>query len=109
MSLNTPINALLALAVLQMLAGCATARADPAEERAGKSAPAPARSLEVVIAQPGVESRLRRGQVLAFELYGNASTGYGWEVIEDGSPVLVPVKGPPAAKPTIPPMPGSGS
>ena len=63
---------------------------------------------EVISAQPG-ETRLRTGQVLAIELDSNASTGYGWEIVEDGSPQLEPAPVPASALPqeTTPPMLGA--
>ncbi|MEP6908214.1 MAG: protease inhibitor I42 family protein [Pseudoxanthomonas sp.] len=62
---------------------------------------------EVVSVQAG-ETRLRIGQSLAIELDSNASTGYGWELIDDGSPQLVPAPVPVSAEVLPPPMPGAG-
>ncbi len=62
-----------------------------------------------VNAQAGVENRLKQGQILAIELPSNASTGYGWEILEDGSPQLRPAPVPTTGNaPATPPMPGAG-
>lgn len=42
---------------------------------------------------------MKVGQVLAIERSGNASTGYQWQWVEDGSPVLARIAPPPAAVP----------
>ena len=54
---------------------------------------------------------MRVGQVLEIALMANASTGYQWEFISDGAPVLVRTTGPATPPPmdTPPPMPGSPS
>ena len=106
MSLNPRVGTLAFLACAQAFAGCASEKADPL----GSVAPAAVREADatVVVARMGAETRLRIGQVMAFELYGNASTGYGWEVVEDGSPVLVPAEVPPETSPARPPMLGAG-
>lgn len=62
---------------------------------------------EVISAQPG-ETRLRTGQVLAIELDSNASTGYGWDLIDDGSPQLRPAPVPATTDMLPTPMPGAG-
>ncbi len=50
------------------------------------------------------------GGFLDLALPANASTGYGWELIETGAPVLRRVDPPPVAEaaPASPPMPGAG-
>lgn len=56
---------------------------------------------------------LKVGQLLEIELQGNASTGYQWQVVEDGSPVLKPATPPNLAatsdKPAEPMMVGAPS
>lgn len=111
MSSKARIVALFALAALQAAAQGTTAQADAAAASADGPASGASHAIEVVTARPGIETRLRRGQVLGFALYGNASTGYRWTVVKDGSPVLAQVKAgaSPVAPPKTPPMPGSGS
>ena len=106
MSLNTRITLLVGFVCAAALAACATEGPDQAENEGAASATAQA---DVVQAQPG-ETMLRLGQVLAIELDSNASTGYGWEIVEDGSPQLEPAPVPASALPqeTTPPMPGAG-
>ena len=106
MSLNTRITLLVGLACAAALAACATEGADPSKSGGAASTTAQA---DVVQVQPG-ETVLRLGQVLAIELDSNASTGYGWEIVEDGSPQLEPAPVPASALPqeTTPPMPGAG-
>lgn len=70
-----------------MMAGCAaTGPAPPA----GATAPA------VVEASPGGETRLAVGQRLQIAEQANPSTGYGWEFVEDGAPLLREVEAPAA-------------
>ena len=106
MSLNTRITLLVGFACAAALAACATEGADPSKSGGAASTTAQA---DVVQVQPG-ETVLRLGQVLAIELDSNASTGYGWEIVEDGSPQLEPAPVPASALPqeTTPPMPGAG-
>jgi predicted secreted protein len=56
---------------------------------------------------------LKVGQVLEIELQGNASTGYQWQLVEDGSPVVTPATPPTSAatsdKPAEPVMVGAPS
>lgn len=92
MSFHPPLGALALLACAQAFPGCAAEKAEPT----------------VVVARIGAETRLRTGQVMAFELYANASTGYGWEVVEDGSPVLAPANTSPAPPPPRPMLGGGG-
>ena len=87
------------------LPGCATesgdkAKADETSENASDSL--------VIDAHAGGETRLRRGQLLAIALDSNASTGYAWEIVEDGGPVLEPARVPASTAPAPPPMPGAG-
>jgi predicted secreted protein len=98
-------HAIVLLACAMVLPGCATESGDKAETD-GPSANA-SDSL-VIDAQAGGETRLRRGQLLAIELDSNASTGYAWEIVEDGSPVLEPAPVPASTAPAPPPMPGAG-
>lgn len=53
-------------------------------------AAAPDGNAQQAIVRPveGGVSELRVGQVLEVELIGNASTGYEWQLVEDGSPVI---------------------
>ena len=105
MSLNTRITLLVGLACAAALAACATEGTDPSKSDGAASTTAQA---DVVQVQPG-ETVLRLGQVLAIELDSNASTGYGWEIVEDGSPQLEPAPVPASALPqeTTPPMLGA--
>lgn len=54
---------------------------------------------------------MRVGQVLEVALMANASTGYQWEIVSDGAPVLARTTGPATPPPmdTQPPMPGAPS
>ena len=105
MSLNTRITLLVGFVCAAALAACATEGADPSKSGGAASTTAQA---DVVQVQPG-ETVLRLGQVLAIELDSNASTGYGWEIVEDGSPQLEPAPVPASALPqeTTPPMLGA--
>ncbi len=87
------------IACLMALSGCATETRDVQESGAAPG---------VVSAQTDAENHLRRGQLLAIELYGNASTGYAWEILEAGSPILEPAPVPASTDPAPPPMPGAG-
>ena len=100
MSLKPHVIVLLACAIA--LPGCATESGDKAETSGTAS------DSLAVDAHAGDETRLRRGQLLAIALDSNASTGYAWEVVEDGSPVLEPAPVPANAAPAAPPMPGAG-
>lgn len=100
MSLKPQVVVLLACAMA--LPGCATESSDKAETSGNAS------DSLVVDARAGDETRLRRGQLLAIALDSNASTGYAWEVVEDGSPVLEPAPVPASAAPAAPPMLGAG-
>ena len=99
MSLKPHVIVLLACAMA--LPGCATESSD-------KAATSENADSLVVDAHAGDETRLRRGQLLAIALDSNASTGYGWEIIEDGSPQLEPAPVPASTAPATPPMPGAG-
>lgn len=49
------------------------------------------------------------GGFLDLALPANASTGYGWELVETGAPILRQAQPPPMADtPASPPMPGAG-
>ena len=103
MSLN--LHAISLLACVMALPGCATETGDKAEtDRTSGNAS----DSIVVDAHAGSENRLLRGQLLAIELDSNASTGYAWEIVEDGSPVLEPAPVPASTAPSDPPMPGAG-
>lgn len=103
MSLNPRIGALALIACALSPGGCAT------EPRPDPSADANvAAEASVIIADAVAETHLRQGQLLAIELDSNASTGYGWEIVEDGRPVLEPAPVPASIPPAIPPMPGAG-
>ena len=106
MSLNTRITLLVGFVFAAALAACATEEPDQAETEGAASVTT---QVDVVQVQSG-ETMLRLGQVLAIELDSNASTGYGWEIVEDGSPQLEPAPVPASALPqeTPPPMPGAG-
>lgn len=100
MSLKPHVIVLLACAMA--LPGCATESGDKTETSGNAS------DSLVIDAHAGDETRLRRGQLLAIALGSNASTGYAWEVVEDGSPVLEPAPVPASTKPPAPQMPGAG-
>lgn len=105
MSINPSAGAIVLLACAMALPGCATETKDkPETERISGGA---SDSL-VVDAQANGETRLRRGQLLAIQLDSNASTGYGWEIVEDGSPVLEPAPVPANPAPPVSSMPGAG-
>ncbi|MET1162739.1 MAG: protease inhibitor I42 family protein [Pseudoxanthomonas sp.] len=105
MSLNTGLGAFVIFSLAVALSGCAT-------ESDGQSATGrvstDASALPVVDAVQGKEIHLRRGQLLAIELASNASTGYGWEVVEAGDPVLAAAPVPASNAPSATPMPGAG-
>lgn len=103
MSLNTHPVVLLAFAMV--LSGCAT-EPDAKPETGGVSGKAS--DPLVIEARAGDETRMRRGQLLAIALDSNASTGYAWEIVEDGSPLLEPAPVPASTAPAAPPMPGAG-
>ena len=105
MSLNPLAGAIALLACAMTLSGCASGTD---EARTADKASANASEAVVVDAHADGETRLRRGQILAIELDSNASTGYAWEIVEDGSPVLEPAPVPARAAPAAPPMPGAG-
>lgn len=100
-----------AASLLLTLAACAQ---PPASEPA--AVPPPAKKMQVSpewdvnTTQVGEERELAVGAFLDIELPANASTGYGWEVKEDGQPVLrqVPAPEPAAAAEPPRPMPGAG-
>jgi inhibitor of cysteine peptidase len=105
MSLNPIAGAIVLLACAMALPGCAsgTDNAPSADKVYANAAEA-----TVIEASADGETHLRRGQILAIELDSNASTGYAWEIVEDGSPVLEPAPVPASAAPAVPPMPGAG-
>ena len=105
MSLNAFARATLLLASSMALSACASGTD---EVSATDKASANVAQAIVVDAKADGETRLRRGQVLAIELGSNASTGYAWEIVEDGSPVLEPAPVPASAAPAVVPMPGAG-
>jgi len=101
MSLNPFAGVIVLLACVMTLPGCASGTD---EARTAENAT----ETMVVDARADGETRLRPGQTLAIELDSNASTGYAWEIVEDGSPVLEPAAVPARAAPAAPPMPGAG-
>jgi len=105
MSLNPLAGVIVLLACAMVLPGCASGTDDAPS--AGKASTNTAEAT-VVEARADGETHLRRGQILAIELDSNASTGYGWEIVEDGSPVLEPAPVPAGTAPAVPPMPGAG-
>lgn len=74
-----------------LLAGAACAATPPVAE----SAPTQANPL----VRPSADGTavLAVGQVLEIALAGNASTGYAWEFVEDGAPVVL--RAPPVPRP----------
>ena len=75
------------------------------------ASPPPAEPTQAMqAAETSTEARdLSVGGFLDLALPSNASTGYGWELVETGAPVLRRVDPPPAAEvPASPPMPGAG-
>lgn len=105
MSLNPLAGAIALLTCAMTLPGCASGTDDA---RTADKASANASEATVVDAHADGETRLQRGQILAIELDSNASTGYAWEIVEDGSPVLEPAPVPARAAPAVAPMPGAG-
>ena len=105
MSLNPLAGAIALLTCAMALPGCASGTDDP---RTADKASANASEAVVIDAHADGETRLRRGQILAIELDSNASTGYAWEIVEDGSPVLEPAPVPARAAPAVAPTPGAG-
>ncbi|MGH8026759.1 MAG: protease inhibitor I42 family protein [Pseudoxanthomonas sp.] len=105
MSLNPRLGAIALIACTLALPGCATGT-DGAASADTTSASAP--EATVVDARADGETHLQPGQLLAIELDSNASTGYAWEIVEDGRPVLEPAPVPASAKPAVTPMPGAG-
>jgi predicted secreted protein len=105
MSLNPLAGAIALLACAMTLPGCASGTGDA--PTAGKTS-ANASEAAVVDAHADGETHLQRGQILAIELDSNASTGYAWEIVEDGSPMLEPAPVPASAAPAVAPMPGAG-
>jgi len=95
-------HAIVLLACAMALPGCATESGEKAETSGNAS------DSFLIDAHADGETRLRRGQLLAIALDSNASTGYAWEIVEDGSPVLEPVPVPASTAPAAPPMPGAG-
>ncbi len=96
------------LAVAGALAtSCASPPVEPAA--AGADGPAPAAAMAEVPADAGTQV-LDVGGFLDIALPANASTGYGWELVETGAPVLRQTTPPPSAHdgPATPPMPGAG-
>ena len=103
MSLNPRIGALVLSACVLSPSGCAMgARPGPILDATG------ATEASVINADAGAETHLRQGQLLAIELDSNASTGYAWEIVEDGSPALEPAPVPASTAPAVPPMVGAG-
>lgn len=103
MSLNP--HAIVLLVCAMASPGCATEPGDKVETDGTSGS---ASDSLVIDAQASGETRLRRDQLLAIALDSNASTGYAWEIVEDGSPVLEPAPVPASAAPAVPPMPGAG-
>jgi inhibitor of cysteine peptidase len=98
-------HAIVLLACATALPGCATESGDKTK---ADEVPGNASDSVVIDAHAGGETRLRRGQLLAIALDSNASTGYAWEIVEDGSPVLESAPVPVSTAPATPPMPGAG-
>lgn len=105
-SIGMRCGSLLVLAALTV--SCASSPAGPAS--AGGDAPAtgPASTGPSTPAEPRT---LAVGGFLDIALPANASTGYGWELVETGAPVLRQTTPPPPADdaPASPPMPGAGN
>ena len=105
MSLNPLAGAVALLACATVLPGCASGTdGAPTADKASTNA----EEATVVAVHADGETRLRQGQLLAIELDSNASTGYAWEIVEDGSPALEPAPVPASTAPTVPPMVGAG-
>lgn len=84
---------LAALPLFCLLAACAPDGHAPDSAPAAEEAPAPhaaAAAPEPEVVMPAAEgaTMLVPGQVLEIALEGNASTGYAWEIVEDGGPRL---------------------
>ena len=84
-----------------VLAACASPPAASPPPPSAGTAPAGDASAEA--------RELAVGGFLDLALPANASTGYGWELVETGAPVLRQIDPPPVTDaPTSPPMPGAG-
>lgn len=103
MSLNTRKGAFVIFSLAVSMGGCATEETNRTATTSSHQS-----ELPVVAAVPSGETRLRLGQLMSIELDSNASTGYGWEIVEDGDPVVEPAPVPASAAPSAPPMPGAG-
>lgn len=103
--MSLKMHAILLLACAMALPGCATESGDKAkvDEASGNAS-----DSVVIDAHADSETRLQRGELLAIALDSNASTGYAWEIVEDGGPVLEPAPVPASTAPAAPPMPGAG-
>lgn len=91
-TLNTSARALALAAALSALAACA-----PAPTETTPSAPsASAQPADPATAQT---RQLAVGETLDIELEGNPSTGYTWELVQTGEPVLRQEAPPPVPSP----------
>jgi inhibitor of cysteine peptidase len=100
------MKAWLATGLCVLLSGCASGPAT------GGGPPSDTLPDDGIIRPQGkAPVAMRVGQVLEIALTSNASTGYQWELIADGAPVLTRTTGPATPPPmdTQPPMPGASS
>ncbi len=96
---------------LAILGALATSCAAPPLEPAAAGDARPVAGATPAEASTAVENRvLAVGGFLDIALPSNASTGYGWELVETGAPMLRQATPPPSAgdTPSNPPMPGAG-
>ena len=100
------MRSLLPLGLCMLLSACAISPAVG-------SGPPPSGPPDDGLVRPQGEGpvSMRVGQVLEIALMANASTGYQWEFISDGAPVLGRTTGRATPPPmdTQPPMPGASS
>lgn len=103
--MNTP-RWLIATGLSGLMAACAAAPTPPPSSSApADSTPAATSTASAPVPR---QRQLEVGQSLDLELPGNPSTGYSWDVLADGAPVLRRESPPPAAASgsTEPPMVG---
>ncbi|MGN7833050.1 protease inhibitor I42 family protein [Pseudoxanthomonas sp. 22568] len=104
MESNGARRGIVATTLAGLLAACAQSPATSPSPSTGATPAMPA-------GETSTEAReLAVGGFLDLALPANASTGYGWELIETGAPVLRRVDPSPVAEaaPASPPMPGAG-
>ena len=82
------------LAVLMLVAGCASANSDAASEevdRGGEASPMPDDDMVLTAEDDGSVVELGEGQALVVTLESNPTTGYSWQVSEVDEDVLMQI------------------